>query len=61
MCSDLQIQWLDSSGWATVRYIDDGQNSNGYLITMWMNEVSKMFPGRRVRAVDGNGRVVDML
>ena len=61
MSGDLNIQWLDSSGWATVRQIEDGCNANGNLINMWMNEVAKNFPGRRVRAVDENGRIVDML
>ena len=61
MSNELQIQWLDSSGWATVRYIEDGLRANSNLINMWMNEVAKMFPGRRVRAVDSDGRLVDIL
>lgn len=59
--SDLIIQWLDSSGWANARRVDDGANANGYLINEWMREVARNYPGHRVRAVDADGRIVDIL
>jgi hypothetical protein len=61
MNTDLQIQWLDNSGWVTNRTIDNGVNLGGNQITRAMQEVSNYFPGKRIRAVDGNGRLVDML
>jgi len=58
--NDLHIQWLDSSGWVTNRVIDNGVNLNGRMINMAMEEVQRYFPGKRIRAVDENGRVVDI-
>jgi hypothetical protein len=55
MANDLLIQWLDSSGWVTVRRVDEGMDANGDLIYRWMEEVANNFPGRRVRTVDENG------
>lgn len=61
MSEDLHIQWLDFSGWVTNRVIDNGVNLGGYQITRAMQEVASYFPGKRVRAVDGDGRIVDLL
>lgn len=61
MSNDLHIQWLDGSGWVTNRVIDNGTELDGNHITRAMQEVSNYFPGKRIRAVDGNGRLVDML
>lgn len=58
--NDLHIQWLDYSGWVTNRVIDNGVNLGGYQITQAMKEVASYFPGKRVRAVDANGRIVDI-
>ena len=59
--SDLYIQWLDSSGWVTTQVIDNGTKLNGQLITMAMKDVQAYFPNHRVRAVDSDGRIVDIL
>ena len=58
--NDLHIQWLDSSGWVTNQVIDNGVSLNGRMINMAMEEVQRYFPGKRIRAVDENGRVVDI-
>lgn len=60
MNTDLFIQWLDSSGWVTNTVIDNGTNLNGNLINNAMRDVQNYFPGKRIRAVDANGRVVDI-
>jgi hypothetical protein len=60
MSNDLYIQWLDYSDWVTNRIIDNGVKLGGYQITQAMQEVSNYFPGKRIRAVDGNGRLVDI-
>jgi len=57
---DLQIQWLDRSGWVTNNLITDGARMNGQMITMAMEQAQRLFPGKRIRAVDGNDRVVDI-
>lgn len=58
--NDLHIQWLDSCGWATNRVIDNGVKLDGYQITRAMQEVASYFPGKRIRAVDANGRIIDI-
>ena len=58
---DLQIQWLDSSGWSTTSLIDGGAKMNGQMIQLAMQDVQRRMPGKRIRAVDGDGRLVDML
>lgn len=60
MSEDLQIQWLDTSGWVTTRLIADGARMNAFLITKAMEETQSQYPGKRIRAVDGDGRVVDI-
>ena len=58
---NLEIQWLDSSGWSTVSTIADGALMNGAMIRQAMEDVSRRMPGKRIRAVDENGRLVDIL
>jgi len=57
---DVLIQWLDSSGWATIRRIDPA-GLNGEVITRIMREVQAQFPGKRIRAIDAEGRLIDIL
>lgn len=59
--SDIYIQWLDSSGWSTTETVENGTKMNGYLITSIMKEVQGRFPDKRIRAVDSDGRIVDIL
>jgi hypothetical protein len=56
---DVKIQYLTESGWSTTRYIAGPVNS--YMLTLDMQETARMLPGRRVRAVDTNDRVIDIL
>ena len=60
MSSDtILIQYLDECGWQTVRNITGPQSA--YMTNLDMKEVARMFPSRRVRAVDGNERLIDIL
>ena len=58
MSDVIQIQYLNECGWQTVRYIDGPQSA--YITSLDMKSVSEQFPGRRVRAVDGNERLIDI-
>ena len=54
---DIQIQ--DETGnWRTYNSI---MQNNSALIIMSMKQLKDQFPDRRVRAIDQNGRVVDIL
>ena len=54
----IQIQAQDKSGhWRT--YIHTENNSQ--IILLRMKELQSQFPGFRIRAIDQNGRVIDIL
>ena len=54
----VQIQVQDQSGnWRT--YINTQNNSQ--LILIRMKELKRQFPNLRVRAVDANSRIIDLL
>ena len=54
----IEIQLQDITGdWRTYQIT---QNSS-LLITMAMKQLKEQFTGQRVRAVDGTGRLVDLL
>lgn len=59
--NDAYIQSLDSSGWTTHNSIDNGANMNGYILSIVMKETQNIFPNRRIRAVDEDGRLIDIL
>jgi hypothetical protein len=62
MDDNLYIQRLENSGWTTIRCIGEGMLTlNGSDITRAMQELARVSGGKRVRAVDGNDRLVDML
>ena len=61
MNDTLYIQYLDGSGWTTNRVIDNGMRLNGNEITRAMQEVKSYFPNKRIRAIDVNDRIVDLL
>jgi hypothetical protein len=54
----VQIQIQDGFNWRTVQTIMDG---NASVVNFSMQSVSRMHPNYRVRAIDANGRIVDML
>jgi len=55
---DVYIQYQDVTGsWYTVMSVNNEDNR----IIAGMKSVSSQYPGSRVRAVDENGRVVDIL
>jgi hypothetical protein len=54
---NIQIQADFSGNWRTVSHV----MNNSQYITHAMKSVSKMHPTKRIRAVDSNGRLVDML
>ncbi len=56
---DVKIQYLDECGWQTTRYIEGPRSA--YMTSLDMQETARMFPGRRVRAVDSNDRIIDIL
>lgn len=51
----IRIQFLDTFVWLTVMNVD---NNN---LQFYMNQVKEMYPNKRVRAVDENDRVVDIM
>lgn len=56
--SDIQIQYQDSMGnWITQQLVS---NIPTYILQA-MNDVSYSTSAKRVRAVDSNGRIVDIL
>ena len=62
MDDNLYIQRLENSGWTTLRCIGEGMITlNGSDITRAMQELQRQSGGKRIRAVDGNGRLIDML
>lgn len=62
MSGDLLIQWLAPySDWHTINRIDNGTKMSGSMIRIAMEEVKRMRPEYRVRAVDEDGRIVDIL
>lgn len=56
---DVKIQYLDECGWQTVRYI--AGPCSAYMTSLDMQETARMFPGRRIRAVDTDDRIIDIL
>lgn len=54
----VQIQIQDGFNWRTVQTIMDG---NASVVNFALQSVSRMHPNYRVRAIDANGRIVDML
>ena len=56
--NQVQIQFQDLTGnWMTVRITQN----NSQMIIMAMREVKQIYPDKRVRAVDTDGRLLDML
>lgn len=56
---EAQIQFQDISGnWLTVTVLQFAIMAN---VLREMQQVASSHPGRRVRAVDMNGRLIDML
>jgi hypothetical protein len=53
----IQIQVNLNGNWRTVKHVANQSQH----ITHGMNAAQKTFPEKRVRAVDGSGRLVDML
>lgn len=54
----VQIQFQDLTGnWMTVRITQN----NSQMIIMSMREVKNTYPDKRVRAVDMDGHLLDML
>jgi len=56
---DYKIQWLDNSGWRTTEIFPS--KGDGTQIMRKMQEAQGYYKGYRIRCVDGNGRMVDML
>lgn len=54
----IEIQTQDLSGnWRTYTITQN----NSQLVTMAMKNLKEQFPEHRIRAVDSNGKLVDML
>lgn len=57
--SDYYVQFLDSSGWRTCVTLDS--NNTPQRLQMEMEMASRYYPGCRIRVVDQDGRLIDML
>lgn len=53
----IQIQANFSGNWRTVSHV----TNNAQLVSHGMRNAQKMHPTKRIRAVDGSGRLMDML
>ena len=54
----IEVQYYDGTNWRTV------ERGVPYLVPYWiraMESAARTHPGRRVRAVDADGRVIDIL
>ena len=62
MSGDLLIQVANRhSNWTTINTVGGGANSSAQLIQRYMESAKQMLPDHRVRAVDENGRLIDIL
>jgi predicted Zn-dependent protease len=59
MSNKIMIQYLDSTSWATLTNMPETASAQQIMIEMKNIKMSK--PNNRVRAVDQNGRLIDML
>jgi hypothetical protein len=58
MSADVAIQYQNRVGvWIEVSRVPN----QSQMVIMGMHQVESLYPGRRVRAVDMDGRVVDIL
>ena len=53
----IEIQIQDGGNWRTIHITFN----NSQMILNEMNNMKQRFPDKRVRAIDSNGRVVDMM
>lgn len=53
----IEIQIQDGGNWRTIHITFN----NSQMILNEMNNMKLRFPDKRVRAIDSNGRVVDMM
>ena len=56
---DYKIQFLDNSGWRTTEIFPS--KGGGDTISRKMQEAQRNYPKYRIRCVNGNGQMVDML
>ena len=58
---DLIFQYLDhNAGWIDCGRIADGARMNASSVQFFARDTQKMFPGKRLRSVDENGRIIDL-
>jgi hypothetical protein len=55
--AEIQVQDLNG-GWFTARTVN---NINYQYVRNEMNTAAGQFPGKRVKVIDGNGRLIDIL
>jgi len=62
MYGDLLIQVANRySDWSTVTRVADGAKFSAQLVSSYMEAASRMWPNHRVRAVNEDGRLIDIL
>jgi hypothetical protein len=59
MSEDYRIQFLDNSGWRDCTSFTS--RADGAMVMREMQQAQVYYPKYRIRCVDGNGRLVDML
>ena len=55
----VHIQWQDSSGWATTVVLEAPVGDPE--LQRALRSAQNMYPGKRIRAVDDQGRLLDLL
>jgi hypothetical protein len=59
MIRNYYVQWQDSSGWRTCVTMD--ANNTAERVYQEMKNAQACYPGYRIRVVDDDGRLIDML
>jgi hypothetical protein len=62
MNGDLLIQVANRySDWSTINRVGGAAGASAQLVQSYMESAKRMMPDHRVRAVDEDGRLIDML
>jgi hypothetical protein len=62
MNGDLLIQVANKfSNWSTINRVGGAAGASAQIVRSYMESVARMLPDHRVRAVDEDGRLIDIL
>ena len=61
MTEDYKLQFFTGYDWYTTSNIYGGAKRSAGSMRLEMQDLQKIHPGKPIRIVDSNGRIVDML